>query len=118
MPQTFKYRNNGGVHVEAARPDGAGSRSVPAKTTFETWVPDLDRRFPGKFERLPDDARVELPLAAAGGHAPAAPAAAPPAIQAMTVAELRQWAAEEEVDLGGAKTKDEILKLLNAHLAG
>lgn len=37
-------------------------------------------------------------------------------LASMTVAELKQWAAGEEIDLSGAKTKDEILVTIRAAL--
>ena len=82
---------------------------------------DLCKKFntPGdlpRFERLPDDA----PLTATPTLAPTESVAAPAedTLDSMTVEELREWAASEEIDVRGAKTKEQLVKAIRAATAG
>jgi len=69
---------------------------------------DLENRHPEKFRRVPDD--VVVP------EGPAAPENAPndnhATYDAMTLAELRQYAEGEGIDISKAKTKESIIKLI------
>lgn len=74
---------------------------------------DLEKRFgPAKFQRVADPAQVkeEEPVASA-------PVSVQDEFSDMTVAELKQFAASEEIDLGSASRKDEILAVIREVVA-
>lgn len=84
---------------------------------------DLEKRFgKDKFERLFDEERREEERKARGETEPQEVSEEEPStdtvqgdvatLQTMTVAELKQLAESEEIDLGTAKTKEQIIKVI------
>jgi len=74
---------------------------------------EMDQRRAEITER--EKKRAEVHAATAPTPQPQIPQPAPrhsPNFDAMSVKELQQWAAEEEVDLKGATSKDTILRVL------
>ena len=95
---------------EPLRDDGTSLSSAPSAAVTDALRAENDRL------------RAEL-AAARAGAAPGtpAPAAAPPAVapaprnlDALSLKELQALAAEEEIDLGAARNKDEVLRAIRA----
>lgn len=134
----FRLREKCGTHTEASQ-DGKGVFYVQPGQVVE-GNSDLSNRFPDKFDKAADDAKVTATFignAADGGqqtlaHAPTAEAIfnstkgdtdSPvkdkgpsnedlntfETIKELNAAELKAYVAENEIDVGEAKTKKDIL---------
>lgn len=132
-----QFRNVGGPHVDWS-PDGAKDDHVYHRGQIVESEVELDKVFVNKFVRVGDDvaaerersARLEAELnemkaqqkpvtvsaASPGVVIPAGVAARAVApadgFDAMTLPQLREFAAEEEIDLKGAKTKEDAIRVL------
>ena len=94
----------------------------PEGSVFESDL-DLAKKFNDrrvtKFKRMPDDA--ELFIAKHKSAVDAELVEEPPeedVFSSMTIAELQEEAREHEIDLGKAKTKKDILKVLREETTG
>lgn len=121
----MKFKVLRGKHAEGRNPDG--SQRVYQQGEVVDSVSDLSRLNSSgavKFERIDEAPRGtparEPVVAAAPGFVAAAPgfvnapAAAPPVpaqdgLDSMTVADLKSLAEEEEIDLAGARYKDDMI---------
>ena len=130
-----KYKLLAGIHAErdpsgAKHLDGTPREIVFRKgDVFESRyhleaLNAGDQEMFRKFERVPDDvpatAAAAPPATSSARAAPEPPEAGGPgaweAVKAMNVTELKNLAAEEEINLGAAKTRDDILRVLEQHL--
>jgi hypothetical protein len=79
--------------------------------------------YPPKYEQVPDDTPITcvqyLEAVASIPKTPQTVSTKPTTddFDAMDVSQLRQWAANEEVDLGRLSKKEDILKAIRSHLA-
>ena len=131
----MKFRVLHGQHLEEVRlPDGRMEiRTYPQGSIIETDVDLVEKfspwskvnpDFPSKFQRLPDDfvgdSTHNSPSNSQAGPNTAAPqtavvggsADASKTLESMSFKELQQWAAAEEINLKGAKSKEEIIRVL------
>ena len=100
----MKFRVLCGVHSEGGRTYGVGSVVDSASDLSRLNYPGVER-----FERL----NVPDPLAVAVADLPKEEPAKD-SFTNMTVEELRKFAEEAEVDLGKARTRDQILAVLRS----
>lgn len=115
----MKFRILRGKHNQGERhPDGRPV--IYARNDVVESETDLCKLNAGmatkKFERVDDSTPLTNPDAA--GKSVPSPETVDPnedTFNEMTVAELRQFAEQEEIDLGKARTKDEIIAVLRSH---
>ena len=94
---TYEYELIGGLH------DQGDGKVYRRGDHLESGL-ELDKLHPGKFRRM-----------GAGGVAAAEPEKKPAdSLDGMTVAQLREFAEGEEIDLGSATKKSEIVKTIRA----
>ena len=117
----MKFKNLVGSY-QAPSVDGEQPVVYPEGSVFESKL-DLAKRFNDrrvtKFKRMPDDA--ELFIAERKAASDVAPVEEPPeddVFSGMTIAELQEEAKEAGIDLGKAKTKKDILKVLREVTTG
>lgn len=109
----MRFRLLAGMHIQND-PMSGKERIYRAGAVFES-VTDLARRWPEKFERVLDSTPLTPDPAASGMDASPSSAPLPSSgdeYEGMTVKELQALAAEEEIDLKGARTREEILTVL------
>lgn len=124
-----KFRVLAGKHCEGKTPEG--KPKVYVKGDVVDSKSDLSRLnppgFPPKFERVEDDGRPSpapaVPVQTlsptptpvhATSPLPAAPKTVPDGLDKLSLKELQDLAASEEIDLKGAKTRDEVLRAVRA----
>jgi hypothetical protein len=103
-----RFRLTGGSHV-MTNPAGGGEITIHRGEIIESDK-DLTEIFPNKFELVGEGATSQ---------ASPPPGQLPPAsdgLEEMTLKELQSFAAEEEVDLKGAKTKEDMIKAIRASI--
>ena len=120
-----------GKHIEGGHNDGKGNRvpgTVYSRGDVVETKDNLLRFNSGarrpKFEKLDDAAPITQQSATpqAKPSTPHSPAVAVKnqmafaTLESMSVAELQKYCEGEEIDLGRAKSKDEILKVIKATL--
>lgn len=113
--------------IEGRHSEGRGrTRKVYKRGDRVTTPVDLEKKlnrpgYPPKFRRV-DGVLPSQKLGPPNPGDPYPTQLPPPqthgmdTLEAMTVEELRKYAAEEEIDLGPAKTKADILKAIKAGL--
>lgn len=120
-PKTMKHRLRPGVGLHIAN-DAVGKERVYKPGDVVESSSDLSQRWPEKFERVFDDVPVSKGENSPGAgesntSAPITPNNSVDTFDAMTLDELRKFAAEEEIDIRSAKTKAEAIKLIKAAIA-
>jgi len=126
MAKTYKYQVVVGRHAEMVSITNEGKVGETVNTVtyhegdyFESSDPKLVERFGAdKFMRLPDNFDVVAANRNKGQviQSQEIPSMSSDTLSSMTEKELRDYAAEEEIDLSGAKSKADILKILQSKL--
>lgn len=119
----YRWQVVAGSHIEN---DLEGNEAVYSQGT-KFWSKNDLSKFNGpgavKFEliekKVVDDPRREVSLAPAAPESlPSSPAqvSGMETFNSMTVQELKKWAESEEVELGAAKSKEQILQAIEKYL--
>lgn len=98
--ETRRYRLVAGLHQDE---NGLHNAKDPKTCIVESRT-DLVKRFPEKFRRL--DESEDLPRAPASGVADA------DGLENMTNEQLSQLAHDNEVDLSGAESREDVIELI------
>lgn len=122
-----KYKIIGGPHVGSYKAaNGVDTQVIipPGNVIELNGTPD--EQMPDRYQKMPDDTPVtwtppkesKTPATTEGAVRAAAPVAGnipeKQDFNAMTVKEIHEFAAENEVDLKGAKHKDEMIQVLQS----
>jgi hypothetical protein len=117
----MKFKNLIGTY-QAPNPDGQPI-VYPQGSVFESNI-DLAKRFNDrraiKFKRMPDDSEVHVAEVGKSrlDEVDDSPSEPDDVFSSMTLAELREEAREHDIDVSGARTKRDVLKIIRGASTG